>query len=231
MATGCRDETAARQILADLERKAELVRSGVITGTEEQVGKHHATALEGPFNASDEHLAAKGVTPIHRQDSVRYLRGLATQCTFNTLADFRREALERWLALRAGEDVSARSRDAYRNAVVAFCNRCVATHRLAGNPLAAVAKANENADRRRQRGAMTEAELQTLLAMARKRPLVEALSSERAGCQPVTTGPQCRGDWIRTSDLLNPINEVAGVKIAKASRFKAYKSYTSHILQ
>src|SRR5438093_12293949 len=32
--TGCRDETAARQVLADLERKAELIRSGVMTTQE-----------------------------------------------------------------------------------------------------------------------------------------------------------------------------------------------------
>src|SRR5215510_2571370 len=30
VATGCRDEQAARRVLADLERKAELVRSGVM---------------------------------------------------------------------------------------------------------------------------------------------------------------------------------------------------------
>ena len=37
VSTGCRDETAARQILADLERTAQLVRSNVITAAEEQV--------------------------------------------------------------------------------------------------------------------------------------------------------------------------------------------------
>ena len=42
---------------------------------------------------------------------------------------------------------------------------------------------------------------------------------------------QCRGDWIRTSDLLNPIQKVAGRKIARARRFTAYRSHTSHILQ
>ena len=42
---------------------------------------------------------------------------------------------------------------------------------------------------------------------------------------------QCRGDWIRTSDLLNPIQAVAGRKIARASPFAAYRPHTSHILQ
>src|SRR6516162_8531676 len=32
--TGCRDEQAARQVLADLERRAELVKAGVMTGAE-----------------------------------------------------------------------------------------------------------------------------------------------------------------------------------------------------
>ena len=31
VATGCRDETAARQVLADLERRAERVRANVVT--------------------------------------------------------------------------------------------------------------------------------------------------------------------------------------------------------
>src|SRR5207249_3293639 len=94
VATGCRDETAARQVLADLERKAELVRSGVMTSAQEQVGNHQATAITEHFDAYDQHLSAKGVTAIHRQDTVRYLRRLATGCDFGALADFRREALE-----------------------------------------------------------------------------------------------------------------------------------------
>ena len=41
---------------------------------------------------------------------------------------------------------------------------------------------------------------------------------------------ECRGDWIRTSDLLNPIQVVAGGNIARISHFTAYKSHASHIL-
>src|SRR5262245_41247055 len=38
--TGCEDETAARQVLADLERKAELVRSGMLSAAEAAVAGH-----------------------------------------------------------------------------------------------------------------------------------------------------------------------------------------------
>ena len=52
----------------------------------------------------------------------------------------------------------------------------------------------------------------------------QVVSSEKR--RPARTwnpgGPcACRGDWIRTSDLLNPIQAVAGPKIARASRFTA----------
>ena len=72
--------------------------------------------------------------------------------------------------------MSARTRNAYRNALVSFCNWCVETSRLAVNPFDSVPKANEKADPRRQRRAMTEDELVKLLAVARERPLLEALT-------------------------------------------------------
>jgi hypothetical protein len=40
-----------------------------------------------------------------------------------------------------------------------------------------------------------------------------------------------RGDWIRTSDLPNPIQAAAGRNVARASRFTAYKSHASHIVR
>jgi hypothetical protein len=50
------------------------------------------------------------------------------------------------------------------------------TDRLATNPFNAVPKANEKADPRRQRRAMAETELVNLLAVARERPLLDALT-------------------------------------------------------
>ncbi len=176
ISTGCRDETAARQVLADLERKAELVRSGVLTSAEATIGERLATPLSLHLDAYHEHLRAKGVTKVHRENTGRYLRRLAADCSFSKLADFRRETLERWLARQADEGMSARSRNAYRNAMVSFCNWCVAANRLTSNPFTALPKADEKADPRRQRRAMTEEELIKLLAVARERPLLEALT-------------------------------------------------------
>src|SRR5262245_23804428 len=64
--TGCRDETAARQELANLQRRVELIRSGVIKTIEASVGNHQATPLPDHITAFLAHLDAAGVTKEHR---------------------------------------------------------------------------------------------------------------------------------------------------------------------
>jgi integrase len=56
---------------------------------------------------------------------------------------------------------------------VGFCNWCVETDRLAARPLARLCKADEHADRRRTRRALTEDEIARLLKAARLRPVAE----------------------------------------------------------
>ncbi len=177
--TGCRDETAARSVLADLERRAELVKAGVMTSAEDHVARHQANPIAEHFDAFDRNLQAKDTSGIYRKYTRNYLDRLAAECPFATLADLRRDRLERWLARRAGEGASAKDRNHYRGALVAFCNWCVDTDRLPVNPFTAIPKANERADRRRLRRAMTEAELLRLLDVARRRPLLDAATVRR----------------------------------------------------
>jgi integrase len=61
----------------------------------------------------------------------------------------------------------------HRSAIVGFCNWCVETDRMAANPLARLCKADEHADRRRTRRALTEDEIARLLKAARLRPVAE----------------------------------------------------------
>ncbi len=59
---------------------------------------------------------------------------------------------------------------------MAFGNWRIETGRLVANPFAKVAKADENADSRRQRRALHEDELTRLLDVARRRPLEDRLT-------------------------------------------------------
>ncbi len=179
--TGCRDETAARRILADLERQAELIRSGVVTSAEAAVGRHNKTPLAEHLDAYQTYLESIGACKEHRTERRRQLRRLFADCGFSTLADFHREAMERWLVERTRDGMGARTRNSHLVALLAFANWCAdpTVGRLASNPFRGIAKANEQADPRRLRRALNEDELTRLLAVARDRPLIDATTVRR----------------------------------------------------
>ena len=71
-ATGCKDETAARQMLADLERRAELVCSGVMSAAEAIIGDHQGEAVAEsrrrlPLAPRSVRVSAKHLYEIRRQ--------------------------------------------------------------------------------------------------------------------------------------------------------------------
>src|SRR5207302_8480977 len=98
-----------------------------MTTAQAAVGQNNSLPFAHHLDGYDQHLQAKGVTAHHRTGTLSYLRRLAADCSFSKLADLHREALERWLALRIAEGMSARARNAHRNAVVSFCNWCIDT--------------------------------------------------------------------------------------------------------
>ncbi len=173
VATGCRDETAARSVLGKLERRAELVKGEVLTVGEAAVIDHQAAPLADHIVAYLVKLAADEASVSHQSNVRRALHRLAAECRFNRLSDLNRDVLERWLVSQQKAGMGARTRNTYRAAAVAFCNWCIETGRLLSNPFAKVAKAVENADPRRQRRALTEDELVRLLRVAQCRPLAE----------------------------------------------------------
>ena len=174
VATGCRDESAARSVLTDLERRAERVRGGLLTTDEANAIDHQERPLGEHIDAYLMKLEAHGTSPTHRANVRRNLQRLAADCPFKRLGNLSREALERWLVSQEKAGMGARTRNTYRAAAVAFCNWAMETGRLMVNPFAKVAKAAEDVDPRRQRRALDEGELMRLLDVARRRPLLEA---------------------------------------------------------
>ena len=98
---------------------------------------------------------------------------LVKECGFSRLVDITRDTMERWMNRAEEKSMSARTRNTYRAAIMAFCNWCAETDRLAANPLKGLCKADEVSDRRRTRRALTEDELCRLLKAARLRPVAE----------------------------------------------------------
>ncbi len=168
MTTGCRDEGAARNVLAELVKRAENVKSGITTAAQDAVIDHQGTPMSEHVDAYLTFLATKTihgrtVSDAHRENVTRNLRRIVAECGFIRLAQIDRSAVESWMERRGTEGMGARTRNTHRAAIVAFANWCVETRRLAVNPLARLCKADEKGDCRRQRRALTEQELEALL--------------------------------------------------------------------
>lgn len=177
--TGCRDETAARAVLAQLQRRAELIRAGVMTNAEDAASDHGRSPLAKHTAAYIDHLKAKGCAP-HRIAQVKSrLERIGSDCAWVRLGDLRACALERWLVEQKQAGMAAATRNGYREAWLGFANWCCRTQRLVENPFLHVPRADSRSDIRRQRRALTEDELQRLIETARRRPLIEALTIRR----------------------------------------------------
>jgi integrase len=173
VATNCKDVVAARAVLASLERRAELVRAGVMTPAEHDAASHADVPLAKHLDAYERHLKVKGCDARRILMLRRRIERLARECRFNKLNRMSGGPVERWLVERADEGMAAATRNSYREALICFANWCRRTHRLTVSPVENVPRADANVDRRHQRRALTEVELMRLLKSARLRPLAE----------------------------------------------------------
>lgn len=122
VATGCRDETAARQVLSDLVRRAELVKAKVMTVSESAAADYQSTPLSEHFSQYLMALESEETSDGHRANVRRCLNRIAADSRLRHLSDVTREALETWLAQKARANMGARTRNLYRSSLVAFCN-------------------------------------------------------------------------------------------------------------
>ncbi len=173
-ATGCRDEQVARQMLAKWEREVEQIKTGTLDARHLDSARRAATPLAEHLDAYEQSLIAADTSPVYRANLRSAVVRVAADCGFVTLADVSRETVERWLAARVGEKMSARSRNHYRESLVSFANWCQQVGRLREHDLHRIPKADQKADPRRKRRALTEDELTRLLSVARTRPLTDA---------------------------------------------------------
>ena len=123
--TGCKDRGAAMSVLAKLERRAEKVRAGIVSASEDRASDWLDVPLEEMIDDYAAHLKAKGVSKRQVPDRKQQLNKVFTECGFGTLRDIDRTSFEKWLNLQAEHDMSAARRNVYQSAIVAFLNWAV----------------------------------------------------------------------------------------------------------
>ena len=173
VATGCKSLDAARAVLADLERRAEHVKSGVLTQGEANVAEHADTPVAEHVAAYLDELAhrrGKGarrtVNGEHQANVRRSLGQAVAECGFRRLRDLNRAAVEKWVCrLRTLPDnaviddagnVTTPARPAARTVNVRLCsltswgNWLFESGRLTANPFSRLEKIPLADDVRRQ---------------------------------------------------------------------------------
>lgn len=224
VATRCKDVVAARAVLARLERRAELVRAGVMSEAEDCVADHVGVPLAKHLDAYQRHLKARGGNGRRISMLRARLERLFRECRFTKLSNLAPGSIEEWLVEQAESGLSASTRNGYREAAVCFGNWCRRTKRLTGNPFEDVPRADQNADRRHHRRALTTSELQRLLKAARLRPLAEYGRAVTAKGRSSKRPPRSRATWNReplTYESLDESVERARIALADNPDFVA----------
>ena len=181
--TGCRERQAAEKVLADIQGNIEKVKAGVMSreemaasnGLEAPIGKHIKAYLS---HLSAKIIRGRRVSPRHVKYVGEKLERAISECRFATLKDLDRQAIQRWMTKLSHTQLSSRTVNMHRAAIIAFCNWCVAEGRLIVNPLAGLPKVQETEPSRKRRP-LTEDEIGRLLTAAQKRPLLDALTIRR----------------------------------------------------
>jgi integrase len=217
VSTGCRDKQAAKAKLHDLERRAELVRSRVLTKAEDSAADHATVPLQQHFDAYRAYRVTQELNETRIKNTDARLKRLADECDFRFLPDLSAEKLTRWLGTELKAGTGAGTRNEYRQEMNGFANWCVRTGRLTSNPFGDVPRANVKADRRRKRRALAEAELERLVFVARWRPLAEH-GRETETMKPKNGAKRKRSNWTKKPLTLDGLEAALAASRKKLAR-------------
>ena len=158
---GFRDKAATIQLAAELEKKAELARAGIVDRYAEDRKKPLKHHLEDFYQA----LLAKGDTIKHAQQTKYRAEQIINGCKFTVWTDISASKVQRQLAdLRNNENgISAQTSNYYLQSMKQFCLWMVRDGRANESPVTHLTKINAKIDRRHDRRALEPNEVRRLI--------------------------------------------------------------------
>ncbi|MCC7408860.1 MAG: tyrosine-type recombinase/integrase [Phycisphaeraceae bacterium] len=138
-------------------------RNGISDPAEEAIAKQVVRPIAEIVDEFKAHLQGKNDSRFHVADTIRCIERIIRECSFNRVIDIDPHRVNRWIAEL---DLSARSKNAYRAAVLSFTRWAFDYGRAPRNPLSSrlVHRYNEKTDPRRPSRALTQEESQKLFA-------------------------------------------------------------------
>ena len=163
------------RVLHEWEEREEKIRAGILSAQDTRTADNANTPIVKHVDDYVAHLQARDCADKHVRERRRCLDRVLKDCGFHRVRDLEGDTFGRWLTARAQEGMGARTRNVYRSAVNAFAAWLLTARRIAAHPFEHIKAANEQTDKRRNRRALSDAELTALLEAARVRPFENAL--------------------------------------------------------
>ncbi|MDR3235008.1 MAG: site-specific integrase [Planctomycetaceae bacterium] len=167
---GLKSEDAARFYLAKKEAEVQRIKAGILTRNELEQSVRRNVSIQTLIENFLNSLIAAGANQIHIKQTQQKLQYLTETLDIKFIRNITADSVEQWIvAERKYAKKSARTINSYTERLKCFCNWAVRTGYLEKPPLFALKKLNEEIDRRKQRRALTEDELQRLFTSAKTR--------------------------------------------------------------
>ncbi len=164
---GFTDKVLTEQLAAKLENEVLLFKRGLIDPQEKKYADHRRTPIELHLIEFQKSLSA--TTPKHMKLTMGRIRAIVKSMQAKTISDLTSEGVETAVGLlRDKTKFGHRTYNHYLQMVEQFGLWLIKTRRLAGNPVAGIARLNTEVDVRHRRRALTPEEFAKLVQSARE---------------------------------------------------------------
>ena len=159
--------SVAEKILARYQTEVDRIRTGVATREELSKAHFRLVTLDQAFGQYRIKMVATGATPKHINLVMRRIEQILEDTGIKSLADIRRDTIERWIANEMEKKVRSHGTiNAYVKALNSFIQYFVDIELLENHALKSIRLLNCELDRRKTRRAMTTSEVERLLQVA-----------------------------------------------------------------
>jgi len=193
--SGCQVKAMAERVKKEYEDEQERIRAGVIKPEQVKAAGKARQPIADVLDMYCDFQRGKRKTEKHISETKNIIIVVKDYCEWKTIGDMNRTDAERFLESRLKDNISFRTYNKNRTALVAFGSWCVHKKHLASNPFEKIARMDEDADRRYRRRELTAEEVRSIIEAARQRPFEEAAKMNRTG--EITTDAERQAAYWR----------------------------------
>ncbi len=206
---GFTDKSATQQLLAKLEREAELEKLGIT----DPFQKHRKRPLVEHLNEFEQNLNDGKRSADYVSLTIMRIRSLVQSCDFTFIDDISASRVETFLSNLRKDGRSIQTSNHYLKAIKQFCRWLVTDSRTRDSRIAHVKTLNVKVDRRHDRRSLSAEEFSALIESALNGPMVQGIP-----------GPERAMLYVLAAWTGFRRNELASLTLLSTLRHRQFKS-------